>query len=388
MKEHQTGNRTKNVHKGGRPVTGAPKRHRTAAKQRGLSDQLRLANQGIGAMHAAIEEAADLSEKLTGLDFDKAVEVAAREVAKIFGADRAVVCFEGGDFPIQGPCLIHREKCLASERRLLTQAKASGAGDGTPVVSPRVPSPCARLGGAATRVIIPLTIAPVAADGENGGPQCHGFLCLCGVEPVDDASNNSLLYKARVIREILIAKLTCAVFYARLCLKSEVDPLTGLKNRRVLVERLREESKRAKRYGHSFSVAIVDVDNMAEVNEKLGHAGGDEVLRKLGRIMREEVRSADVVARYGGDQFAWLMPETGSDGAVTAAERLEGYIEAMFSATAAVVTISCGIAEWTDSKVNKGLNVLRLANAALVEAKCSGRNCVKVAGEVQASLSR
>ncbi len=387
MKEHKRGNRVKNDRKGARPVTDAPKRRRAAAKHR-PGDKMQPADQRISAMHAAVEEAVDLSEKLTGLNFDQAVEVATREVAKIFGADRAVVCFGGGGFPIQGPCLICRNKCLAADRRLLTQVKASGGGDGTPVVSPRVPSPCARLGGAATRVVIPLTIARVAGAGENGGPQCHGFLCLCGVETVDRAWSDLLLYKARIIREILIAKLTCAVFYARLCLKSEVDPLTGLKSRRVLVERVREESKRAKRYGRPFSVAIVDVDNMAEVNEKLGHAGGDEVLRKLGRIMREEVRSADVVARYGGDQFAWLMPETGSDGAIAAAERLEGYVEAMFSATAAGVTISCGIAEWTDSNVNKGLNALRRANAALVEAKCSGRNCVRVAGRARALARR
>lgn len=392
MKEHKGGSRVKNNREGERPVTDAPKRGRAAVKHR-PDDQMQSADQRISAMHAAVEEAATLSGNLTGLDLDEAVEVASREVAKIFGADRAVVCFGGGGFPIQGPCLICRNKCLVADRRLLTQAKANGAGDGCPVVSPRVPSPCARLGGAATRVVIPLTIAPVAglapgAGGENGGPQRHGFLCLCGVEPVDRAWSDSLLYKARVIREILIAKLTCAVFYAGLCLKSEVDPLTGLKSRRVLVERLREESRRAKRYGHPFSVAIVDVDNMAEVNEKLGHAGGDEVLRKLGRIMREEVRSTDVVARYGGDQFAWLMPETGSDGAVAAVERLEGYVEAMFSAAAAAVTISCGIAEWTGSNVNKGLNMLRRANAAVVEAKCSGRNCVRVAGRGHALVRR
>ena len=388
MKKRQKDNRTKNVHKAARPVADTPKRSRTPAKQRRTSNQLRLANQRISAMHAAIDDVATLCGDLDGLNFDEAVAATAREVVKIFGADRAVVCFGGGDFPIRGQCLIHREKCLASQRRLLTQAKASGAGNGTPVVSPRVPASCAKMDGAATRVVIPLTIARVAADGENGGPPCHGILCLCGVEPVDDASSDALLYKARALREILVTKLTCAVFYARLCLKSEIDPLTSLKTRRVMADKLREESKRAKRYKRPFSVAIVDVDNMAEVNEKLGRAAGDAVLRKLGRIMREEVRSADTVARYGGDQFAWLMPETESGGAVAAAERLEGYVEAMFSAGTTPVTISCGIAEWADASEKTGLNMLRRANAALVEAKCSGRNCVRVAGQVQASLPR
>ncbi|WP_324717076.1 diguanylate cyclase [Carboxydochorda subterranea] len=102
------------------------------------------------------------------------------------------------------------------------------------------------------------------------------------------------------------------------------DGLTGLFNHRHFYERLEEELERAARYGYGLHVAIGDVDGLKGVNDSLGHLAGDKVLAELARLLRQHSRRYDVVARYGGDEFAVIMPQTDRQGALAMTRRLDG----------------------------------------------------------------
>ncbi|HUS82970.1 MAG TPA: GGDEF domain-containing protein [Dehalococcoidia bacterium] len=104
------------------------------------------------------------------------------------------------------------------------------------------------------------------------------------------------------------------------------DSLTGLYNHRYFHDHLPSEFERARRYGHELSVVMLDVNHFKEVNDRYGHLTGDEVLSFLGRLIAENVRSSDIAARYGGDEFALILPETGGDSARATAAKIRDVI--------------------------------------------------------------
>ncbi|HJR35725.1 MAG TPA: GGDEF domain-containing protein, partial [Gemmatimonadales bacterium] len=107
-----------------------------------------------------------------------------------------------------------------------------------------------------------------------------------------------------------------------------VDPLTGCGTLDAFDRRLREELERVRRYGSELALALVDVDSLRELNQRLGAEAGDRFLNQLGALLNQEVRSPDFVARYGGDEFALLMPSTGLPGARHLLGRIAARIEA------------------------------------------------------------
>jgi diguanylate cyclase (GGDEF)-like protein len=130
--------------------------------------------------------------------------------------------------------------------------------------------------------------------------------------------------------------------------ESHEDSLTGLSNRRAWDEALLRESARSKREGNSFSVLLCDLDQLKAINDQLGHAVGDVVLKSVAHILDDNARAGDHVARIGGDEFAVLSPSADLLGATEHAERLRQLVEAEASAAAAIggVTISIGVADW------------------------------------------
>ncbi len=104
--------------------------------------------------------------------------------------------------------------------------------------------------------------------------------------------------------------------------ESRVDALTGLANRRAFDERLDEEVARAIRYGHPLSLLMVDIDNFKLVNDRFGHTAGDEALKALAAIIDRSIRTIDIVARFGGEEFVVILPETPIEGAAVVAERV------------------------------------------------------------------
>jgi diguanylate cyclase (GGDEF)-like protein len=160
------------------------------------------------------------------------------------------------------------------------------------------------------------------------------------------------------------------------------DSLTGLYNRKHLMETLDKEVSRSQRHNHSFSFLVVDIDHFKEYNDTYGHLAGDEVLRRLASVFTESIRSSDYAARYGGEEFIILLPETGIEQGVEAAERIRTMVaeEAFGGEGESIkVTISVGVSSYPEDGEDAE-SVIRNADAALYEAKELGRNRVVLAG--------
>lgn len=172
-----------------------------------------------------------------------------------------------------------------------------------------------------------------------------------------------------------------------LCAMSMEDGLTGLWNRRYFDHRFNQELLRARREGRCCAIALVDVDHFKRVNDVYGHAAGDHVLQALSKLMQDLLRMTDdVTSRFGGEEFAIILPGTDAAGAHLALDRLRIQVENHpFQAEGhrIHVTISAGVAAYDASWAEtSGEELLKGADAALYEAKEGGRNRVCVHGQI------
>jgi len=158
---------------------------------------------------------------------------------------------------------------------------------------------------------------------------------------------------------------------------SEEDYLTGLYNRRKMAALLNGEIERCRRYDCRFSVILLDVDFFKDTNDRFGHHVGDRVLVALAQLIRQGIRKTDVAARWGGEEFLVLCPETPAEGATRVAEKLRVEIGAYRFDLIGSKTASFGVAETLPEDAAESL--LRRADQALYAAKGAGRNRVKTA---------
>lgn len=172
---------------------------------------------------------------------------------------------------------------------------------------------------------------------------------------------------------------------ARLFEAATVDSLTGLLRRETVLEQLEREWQRATRYNRPLAVAMADVDFFKAINDRYGHLVGDAVLKRVASVLSQEVRSSDLVGRYGGEEFLLVFPETDEAGARLVAEKLRQRVEEVASVrleTGEVVrlTISLGVAAMCGGQptsVGSPRELVDLADRRLLEAKAAGRNRVK-----------
>jgi two-component system cell cycle response regulator len=157
------------------------------------------------------------------------------------------------------------------------------------------------------------------------------------------------------------------------------DGLTQVANKRYLLEFLEREISRAIRFGRSLSTIVIDIDHFKKVNDSYGHLAGDAILREMCAVLFKLVRREELLARYGGEQFVIVLPETGLSTATTIAEKARLTVERHgfeFAGTPIPITISLGAAELSPMAADPE-NFIRTANEMLCEAKRSGRNCVR-----------
>ncbi len=183
----------------------------------------------------------------------------------------------------------------------------------------------------------------------------------------------------------LVAQAVIALENARLHRQVEqqarVDGLTGLSNRRACEDALRRELHRAERFGKELTLVLADLDGFKGVNDRHGHPAGDLVLREFALRLRETVREIDVAARWGGEEFCLVLPETDAAGGAQVAERARAALESAPivapDGTQLRATASFGVAAFPEHASEQAL--IEAADGALYEAKRSGKNRVTVA---------
>ena len=237
----------------------------------------------------------------------------------------------------------------------------------------------------------PAARSPAATTGAPAAEPSQGLQALlASSERTDEVG--ALMREFTRILEVLQAQASQVQDYAgrfeaineelrnanlRLRELSLTDELTEVGNRRNFDVRIREEINRSTRFGHAFSLLMLDIDQFKKYNDEFGHPQGDAVLRGLGALMRSMCREGDVPCRVGGEEFAFILPETVKPDALAFAERLRRGVEATITAPdrSRPLTISIGLAAFPDDGKSPE-DLLRGADEALYESKRSGRNRV------------
>ena len=186
---------------------------------------------------------------------------------------------------------------------------------------------------------------------------------------------------ARVRAGLRIVQLQKALLASNRQLEelSRTDALTELRNRRSFDEELAMRFEYARRYGRPLTLVMIDIDHFKKVNDAFGHPVGDAVLQKLAQVLKRTTRQSDVVARFGGEEFAVLLPETPMREALQFAEKIRAAVaaEKLGPGMPSHITVSAGLAAMSQSELHSPEDLVAAADAALYRAKRNGRNRVE-----------
>jgi diguanylate cyclase (GGDEF)-like protein len=204
--------------------------------------------------------------------------------------------------------------------------------------------------------------------------QSVGVLTLESKKP--GAFDENDLASMEAVADICANAIQNARYLEKVRHMAYVDGLTGLFNRRYFENRIEEEIERAKRYQGSMAIIMVDIDHFKRLNDEYGHLLGDDVLRQVSTIFGINLRKADVACRFGGEEFALIVPQTTGDDAFAVADKLRRMIAATtFPGVARPVTVTAGVASFPQNGSTRD-ELVRAADAALYAGKQSGRNTV------------
>ncbi|HXG65673.1 MAG TPA: sensor domain-containing diguanylate cyclase [Blastocatellia bacterium] len=222
-------------------------------------------------------------------------------------------------------------------------------------------------------------------------PLITGARVIGAVQATRLGSNGGASDQVFSAPEVSLAELICdslsravanAIDYSRATRQSLIDDLTRLYNVRYLYQTLDNEIRRARRYGSPVSVIFIDLDGFKGVNDRYGHRAGSFTLKEVARVLVATVREADFVARYGGDEFVLMLPETTSGRAAQVAERVRQQIEEhRFTGGGGAdirLTASFGVASYPEHAL-EAERLIELADAAMYEAKQREKNNVRLA---------
>ena len=334
---------------------------------------------------AAAEEVAMLSTCLKSIDLNEVAEIVTHEVPKLFQAEKCVLFIRRNGSASKPSSLISYNNCSCPKKSLEQLKDIPQLSNGAEFHYDNIPLVCENLGAQSPRLVIPLNVShnsfTSTSSGSDKGQKPNSgdcYLCMCSLAASIATNRELTSYKAKLARDILNSHLTNAKLYQEARLTSLTDTLTLVGSRKLLEDKLQAEFARSQRYKRTFSLAIIDLDNFKTINDILGHGAGDEALKKLAKCMKSQIRTTDILTRYGGDEFVILMPETKAADAVILLERIRDKIQNIELLENLPMTISCGIAESLSEPTDSSREVMRRADLALYEAKSAGRNCVKV----------
>jgi diguanylate cyclase (GGDEF)-like protein len=181
--------------------------------------------------------------------------------------------------------------------------------------------------------------------------------------------------------EAIASLAATALENARLYALANIDGLTGLYCRRYFDQRVAEEVERARRFGTTFALVLLDLDDFKQLNDTFGHVAGDRALREVAAIAASQLRGVDLAARYGGEELAFLLPRTSLIDAQPVAERIRDAVAShLFSENGEIrrITASIGVAGWAESGVDDPQSLVARADASLYRAKHAGKNRVEI----------
>ncbi|HEV7502072.1 MAG TPA: sensor domain-containing diguanylate cyclase, partial [Vicinamibacteria bacterium] len=217
---------------------------------------------------------------------------------------------------------------------------------------------------AASLLIVPLAVRD----------QLLGAVSLASLRHYGHFDGPAIEFLGDVAQQVALGVENTRLFLA-LSQMASTDELTQLANRRRFTEALRRELGRARRTGLPLSLVLVDVDHLKKVNDTFGHPVGDTAIRHVAAALKEGRRETDVVARFGGEEFALLLPGTDHVGAVKAAERVRVRLSTSLLETVGQVTASMGVSTWPEDGATEE-RLVWVADQRLYEAKEGGRNRV------------
>lgn len=225
----------------------------------------------------------------------------------------------------------------------------------------------------------------IAGFAETQSEMCVPLIFLgekLGVLALDSAKKGAFdqeeVQPLESVADICAAAIQNANYFGRAKELAYIDGLTSIHNRRYFEMRVLEELERAQRFQGRLSIIMVDIDRFKKLNDEFGHLLGDEVLRSVSSILKQQLRKMDVVCRYGGEEFAIIVPEVTSETALLIADKLRRQIENFnFPGVPRAVTISCGVADFPAHGTTRD-EVVSAADSALYQAKQGGRNRARI----------
>jgi diguanylate cyclase (GGDEF)-like protein len=250
------------------------------------------------------------------------------------------------------------------------------------------------LAGRALETSQPVLVNDVSKRSEfiRGTEEVKSELCLplivfgenLGVMVLSSESVNGFLLEdvpaLESVADICAAAIQNSRHFERTKQLAYLDGLTGIFNRRFFEMRIQEEIQRAGRYETELSVVMLDLDHFKRLNDEFGHLLGDEVLRQVSVIFQNHLRKGDVCCRYGGEEFALLLPNTSTENAIEVADKLRRTVETwVFPGVARPLTLSAGVAGFPQHG-NTRDEIIAAADNALYLAKQTGRNRVTSSG--------
>jgi diguanylate cyclase (GGDEF)-like protein/PAS domain S-box-containing protein len=212
--------------------------------------------------------------------------------------------------------------------------------------------------------------APLATGGRVWGALTAGSTEPGAFAPADER-------RLAAFAELAAIAVANAEARAELARLAETDPLTGLANRRAFTKRLNGEVERARRHGHLLTLVILDLDDFKGINDTHGHQVGDHVLAEVGHQLCATSRAGELIARIGGEEFAWILPQVDAAGAMAPVERARARIAGIRVDGVSGITCSAGVCDLTAARDVDELQ--RRADRALYSAKRAGRDRVEAA---------
>ena len=345
-----------------------------------LAEQRRDLDQAVTRIH----EVADLSRRINSLDLDQIAAVCVEELPRLVEATRASLYLydaAGNRLILQKNApkqpLAERVDLRASPHSPTAVAVRTGEllliGDfdeyqrAANVVLERefkdhyATSSC---------IIVPL----------KGGDRVRGVLNLADKKDGTRFDEEIDLPVIEMIAELIGASIYNVELYREMEHRAKTDPLTGLANRRGIEEALAHETDRARRYGSTLSVLMIDVDQLKGINDRFGHGAGDAALQNIAAVLLETVRSVDVPGRWGGDEFLVVLPDTSATHAERLAVRLRQRVRDRPSTAddqPVVTSLSVGVADYQKDESPEAL--VRRVDQAMYAAKDGGRDRITTA---------